>query len=126
MHGALTGEQLEILFRRCDLFALTPVELPEGNGVDAEGFGLVYLEAAAYGKPSVGSVLGGCAEAIADGVTGFAVDPHDAGALAMVSERLLGSMSLRRAMGLAAFNRLKSDFRIEDRAAVLMRCYADS
>lgn len=123
MHGILPGEQLALLFRQCDLFALTPIEIADGRGIDAEGFGIVYLEAAAHGKPSVGSVLGGCGEAIADGVTGFAVDPHDTSGLAASVESLLESKSLRQSMGLAAFDRLKSDFRIEDRAAILMRSY---
>jgi phosphatidyl-myo-inositol dimannoside synthase len=100
--------------------------LKEGAGIDAEGFGLVYLEAAAFGKASVGSVLGGCGEAIEHGVTGFAVDPRHAGALAEAVERLLSSLELRRAMGLAAFHRLKAEFRIEDRAATLMRHYESS
>ena len=124
MHGTLTEEQLALLFQQCDLFALTPVEIMDNNGIDAEGFGLAYLEAASYCKPSIGSILGGCAEAISDGRTGFAVDPRDTCRLASSIERLLGSLPLRQSMGLAAFERLKSDFRIEDRAAVLMQHYS--
>lgn len=123
MHGAVDDRQLALLFAQCDLFALTPVELTDSYGIDAEGFGMVYLEAAGYGKASVGSVLGGCGEAIEDGVTGFAVDPHDSGALAAAIERLLSSLALRRSMGLAARKRLHAEFRIEDRAAVLMGRY---
>ena len=61
MHGTLNDDQLALLFQQCDLFALTPVEVVEneGGGLDAEGFGLVYLEAAAYRKPAVGSLIGG-------------------------------------------------------------------
>jgi glycosyltransferase involved in cell wall biosynthesis len=102
---------------------LTPIEIREGDGLDAEGFGMVYLEAASYGKASVGSTLGGCGEAIEDGITGFAVDPRDADALAAAVNRLLSSLELRRSMGLAARERLRSTFRIEDRAAILMKRY---
>ncbi len=125
MHGALNDEQLAVLFRQCDVFALTPVEVVEGNGIDAEGFGLVYLEAAAYGKPSVGSASGGCGEAIDNSRTGFTVDPHDANGLALSIERLLASFSLRQSMGSAAFQRAKSDFCVEDRATTLMRRYME-
>ena len=41
---------------------------------DVEGFGLVYLEAAAAGVPSLGSRTGGATDAIADGQSGFIVD----------------------------------------------------
>jgi phosphatidylinositol alpha-1,6-mannosyltransferase len=124
MHGTLTDEQLALLFQQCDIFALTPIEVFEnGGGVDAEGFGLVYLEAAAYRKPSVGSLMGGSREAIADGYTGFTIDPFERDRLTGVLERLLQSLPLRRSMGSNALERLKSKFRIEDRAAVLAQRY---
>ena len=42
-----------------------------------EGFGIVFAEAAAFGRPVVGSREGGAAEAIVDGVSGVAVDPRN-------------------------------------------------
>jgi phosphatidylinositol alpha-1,6-mannosyltransferase len=123
LHGAVDDGQLALLFGQCDLFALTPVEVREGDDVDAEGFGMVYLEAASYGKASIGSTLGGCAEAIADGSTGLAVDPRDTEALARAVELLLSSLELRRSMGRAARQRLLTEFRMEDRVTALMRHY---
>ena len=124
MHGTLNDEQLALLFQQCDIFAMTPVEIVEnGQGVDAEGFGLVYLEAAAYRKPSVGSLIGGSSEAIADGHTGFTVDPFERDSLIGALECLLRSLPLRQTMGNNAFERLKTEFRIEDRAAVLAQRY---
>jgi glycosyltransferase involved in cell wall biosynthesis len=126
LHGAVDDAQLALLFEQCDLFALTPIEVRQGNRLDAEGFGMVYLEAASHGKPSVGSVEGGCGEAIADGITGLAVEPRDPDALAGAIERLLSSFELRRSMGVAARERLRSEFRIEDRAAILMKRYGSA
>jgi phosphatidyl-myo-inositol dimannoside synthase len=123
LHGAVDDTQLRLLFEQCDFFALTPIDVREGDGIDAEGFGMVYLEAATYGKASVGSTLGGCGEAIADGLTGVASDPRDAAGLAAAIERLLSSLELRRSMGFAARERLRSAFRLEDRAARLMKHY---
>ena len=122
-HGALSDDDLSLLLDRCDIFALTPFEIQSDGQIDAEGFGLVYLEAALHGKPSVGSRAGGCREAIADGLTGYTVDPHDRTALRDAIARLLRDRPLRRSMGLAAFERLDRDFRIERRVDDLMRCY---
>ena len=48
------------------------------NG-DTEGFGMVFIEAAACGKPSVAGLAGGTAAAVIDGVTGMRVDGTSAG-----------------------------------------------
>jgi phosphatidylinositol alpha-1,6-mannosyltransferase len=70
------------------VFAL-PSRLPE-EGVGGEGFGIVYLEAAAHGMPVVGVAEGGALDAVVDGETGRLVDPTDHVALAgTVTELLL-------------------------------------
>ncbi|MBN1127973.1 MAG: glycosyltransferase family 4 protein [Chitinispirillaceae bacterium] len=53
-----------------------------------EGMGRAFIEAQASGVPVVGSRVGGVEEAIAEGKTGFLVDPLDSGGLAQVLERL--------------------------------------
>jgi phosphatidylinositol alpha-1,6-mannosyltransferase len=63
-----------------------------------EGFGLVFLEAAACGLPSVGGRSGGIPEAIEEGRTGWLVDPRDPRAIAASIIDLLRSPErLRRA-----------------------------
>lgn len=47
------------------------------DGIRFEGFGLVYLEANAYGLPVIGAKNCGAEDAIADGVSGFLVNPHN-------------------------------------------------
>ena len=49
---------------------------------DDEGFGRVILEAAAFGKPSIGSRVGGIPEVIAEGETGLLIDQGDSRGLA--------------------------------------------
>ena len=56
-----------------DLFVLTASIVPGSH----EGFGIVYLEAAASGVPSLAARLAGAAEAVADGRSGFFVDTPD-------------------------------------------------
>ncbi|MDO8598541.1 MAG: glycosyltransferase [bacterium] len=73
-------------YAACDVFALLPRELPDG---DVEGFGMVYLEAGAFGKPVVGTRSGGVPEAIHDGETGVLVPPEDPVAACAALARLL-------------------------------------
>jgi phosphatidylinositol alpha-1,6-mannosyltransferase len=82
------------LYNLADLFVLLTREEPP----DVEGFGLVFLEAAACGLPSLGGRSGGIPEAIEDGETGWLVDPYDARAISARVIDLLGSPErLRRA-----------------------------
>ena len=56
---------------------------------DVEGFGIVFLEAGACGRPVVGAAAGGVPDAIVPGVTGELVPPDDPAALAAVLVYLL-------------------------------------
>ncbi len=67
-----------------EAFVLSSVE--ENDAV--EGFGMVYLEAGACGKPVVGCTETGAEDAIVDGVTGFLV-PHDPQAIAAALQKIL-------------------------------------
>ena len=42
-----------------------------------EGFGLSFIEAASYGKPSIGGIFGGESDAIIEGKTGYLCDGND-------------------------------------------------
>jgi phosphatidylinositol alpha-1,6-mannosyltransferase len=64
-----------------------------------EGFGIVFLEAAACGKPVVGGRSGGAREAVRDGVTGLLVSPGDDDAAVDAVVRLLADETLRRRLG---------------------------
>jgi phosphatidylinositol alpha-1,6-mannosyltransferase len=66
-----------------------------------EGFGLVLLEAAACGKPSVAGAAGGMPEAIVDGETGFLIQSGDDQALRDAIAKLLEDPALARKMGAA-------------------------
>jgi phosphatidyl-myo-inositol dimannoside synthase len=92
--GRRTVAEIVSLYNLADLFVLLTREEPP----DVEGFGLVFLEAAACGLPSVGGRSGGIPEAIEEGHTGWLVDPCDPEAIAATITELLGSPErLRRA-----------------------------
>ncbi|HKS17607.1 MAG TPA: glycosyltransferase family 4 protein [Bradyrhizobium sp.] len=70
--GALPNEQIRDIYGASDIFCLTG--LPESSG-RVEGFGLVYLEAAAGGLPSVATAVGGVPDAVLAGETGILTLP---------------------------------------------------
>jgi len=70
--GALPDEQVRDIYGAADFFCLTGV--PDSSG-KVEGFGLVYLEAAAGGLPSVATAIGGVPDAVLAGKTGLLVPP---------------------------------------------------
>jgi phosphatidyl-myo-inositol dimannoside synthase len=97
--GSVTDEERNAWLRRAHLLAM-PSRLPAG-GFAGEGFGIVYLEAGAYGKPVVAGNVGGALDAIVDGVTGLLVDPLDQLAVAEAISALLLDPELARRLGSA-------------------------
>lgn len=71
--GELDETALRTAYADSDLFLL----VSRANETDVEGFGLVYLEAAAAGVPSLCSRAGGATDAVADGRSGFVVEGAD-------------------------------------------------
>jgi phosphatidyl-myo-inositol dimannoside synthase len=69
--GRLALSEIVELYNVADLFVMLSREEPP----DVEGFGLVFLEAAACGLPSVGGRSGGIPDAIDEGKSGWLVDP---------------------------------------------------
>jgi len=76
-----------------------------------EGFGFVYLEAMAHGKPVIGGAHGGAPEVIQDGVTGYLVQHGDPVQLATSIDALLSSPEAARRMGEAGRQRVEKEFR---------------
>jgi phosphatidylinositol alpha-1,6-mannosyltransferase len=93
--GNLPDEELARVYDCADIFAMTSV--PHGHSV--EGFGLVYLEAAAHGLPVVAHNIGGVSEAVADGITGILVPPDRPAQLAAAFERLIHDPKERQRLG---------------------------
>jgi len=70
--------------------------------INAEGFGIAFIEAAASATPSVAGDSGGVRSAVRDGETGLVVNPTDVGAVAQAIGMLLDDPGRRRTMGEAA------------------------
>jgi glycosyltransferase involved in cell wall biosynthesis len=95
--GNLPDDELAGVYDSADIFAMTSVNLDRS----IEGFGLVYLEAAAHGLPVVAHDVGGVAEAVMDNVTGLLVPPNRPAQLAAAFEKLIHDAELRKKLGAA-------------------------
>ena len=100
--SGLSNAELAACYSACEIFALPS---------RGEGFGFVYLEAMARGKPVIGGAHGGAPEVIDDGRTGYLVQHGDVPQLAMSIETLLASPDLAREMGARGRERVNRDFR---------------
>jgi phosphatidyl-myo-inositol dimannoside synthase len=104
--GSVSDAQRDEWLRSADVFAM-PSRLPD-DGLAGEGFGIVYLEAAAYGKPVVAGNVAGALDAVLDGESGLLVDPTDAHAVAGAISRLLLDRELAQHMGAKGAEWVKS------------------
>jgi phosphatidylinositol alpha-1,6-mannosyltransferase len=107
--GRVSDADRAALLGAADVFAM-----PCRNrwvGLEQEGFGIVFLEAAAAGVPQVAGDSGGAAEAVEDGVTGLVVaDPDDPGQVAAALRALLADPARRARMGAAGRSRALASF----------------
>jgi colanic acid/amylovoran biosynthesis glycosyltransferase len=120
--GAQPHAAVRRWLRRAAVFCLPSCTAANG---DAEGLGLVLLEAAASGVPVVATRHGGIPEAVVDGGTGCLVPERDAGALADALDALLSSGSLRARMGGEARRLARERFDLERQTAQLEQMYAE-
>ena len=87
--GAVDDETLHQAFADSDLFVFPVREIPG----DIEGFGMVALEAAVFGLPTVAFSVGGVADAVGVGTSGYLIPPGDYEQLARAVLRYFDSES---------------------------------
>jgi len=97
--GSISDADLMACYRDCDVFTLPSRTTPHNGGWHGEGFGRVYVEAALAGKPVVGSIGGGAAEAVLHEKTGLLVDPMSVSDVAQALVTLLRNPELSARMG---------------------------
>lgn len=86
----ISREQLAACYAHAQIFALPST---------GEGFGIVFVEAMAFGLPVVGIAAGGVTDIVQDGVNGLFVPAKDPAALANALARLLSDSALRSRLG---------------------------
>lgn len=120
--GYVPEERLADYYNLADIFVM-PTSVEEATG-DVEGFGMVFLEANACGKPVVAGRSGGTFDSVSDGVTGFLVEPEDVEELRHVLSGLLKDPSLRQRLGHAGCQRVRDTFDWRRSAAQLDALHA--
>jgi glycosyltransferase involved in cell wall biosynthesis len=88
-----------------------------------EGFGVVCAEAMAHGRAVVASAVGGLLDLVEDEKSGLLVPPGDVAALRSALERLLADRDLRRRLGAAARERIRSHFSWSASTEALLDAY---
>jgi phosphatidyl-myo-inositol dimannoside synthase len=106
--GAVDHQEAAALYDTADVFALAVSD--RWFGLEAEGLGLVLLEASASGTPCVTGVSGGTTEAVVDGETGFVVDARDGSQLVDRIAALLTNSALNGEFGRRAREHVMSNF----------------
>ena len=114
--GVTGHDELVKYYEACDVFVMPS---------HAEGFGIVFLEAMAFGKPVIGGNHGGTPDVIRDGVTGFLVEYGDVNGLTSRILSLLQDEGLRKQMGQAGLQYMEENFtftHFQRRLVHLLKC----
>jgi phosphatidylinositol alpha-1,6-mannosyltransferase len=104
--GWLKRNELIHLYFACDIFILSAINMPG----DIEGFGIVLLEAAAAGKPAIASNIGGMADAIDDGKSGYLIDTGSWGLFTNRITHLFKNDDICQQLGQFAKRRILNQF----------------
>jgi len=104
--GAVAGRDLPDYLMAADIF----INVEQADSLEVPGFGLVFLEANALGKPVIGSRVGGITEAIVEGQTGLLIDPNQQSELEKAISSLLEDKQLAHRLGEQGQQRVVNDF----------------
>ena len=96
--GKVTGNEKESFLEKADLFIMPSYKVNDS----IEGFGISYIEAAAYGVPSIAGIDGGVSDAVIDSETGWCVNPLDKSALSKTLQNAINNKDIRKQYGIDA------------------------
>jgi rhamnosyl/mannosyltransferase len=114
--GLIPEEEMPLYYRGADLAVLPTL-------TDAEGFGMVLVEANACGRPVIGTNVGGIPSVIQDRYNGFLVQPGDLNGLVEAIQTVLSDEELADSMGHNGYLRVKSEFTWTQAIARTMEAY---
>lgn len=104
--GHVSAEELPQLYSAADVFVM-PNRVEDG---DTEGFGMVFLEAAACARPAVAGLAGGTGDAVVDHQTGLRVNGNSIEEIGLGLATLLEDDELAKKLGLNGLDRVNAEF----------------
>jgi phosphatidylinositol alpha-1,6-mannosyltransferase len=118
--GRVSDDDLPSLYGCADVFMMLCRN--RWAGLEQEGFGIVFAEAAACAVPQIAGDSGGAAEVVADSTTGYVVaNPRDIDVVTDRLKALFGNPALRNRMGMAARKKVLAEFDYDVLAVRLAR-----
>ena len=105
--GNVRRDKIWPYYEMCDVFVMT------SRRGDRESFGISFIEAAAFGKPSIGGLQGGMTEVIDDGVSGILVDTNSSDDIANAIVNILECSETTARMGEQARKRFEANFSVQ-------------
>ena len=108
--GQVSEPELAAFYQRSEVFVLPALTSVDEHNPKGEGFGIVFLEAMAFGNPVIGPNYGAPAEIIRQGETGLLVDPEDASSVAEGLLKLFTNPGQAREMGKAGSNWVREHY----------------
>ena len=112
--GFIRRDELPELYRQYDVFALPS---------QTESFGLVFAEAMSCGLPIIGTFVGGIPELVRHEIDGILVNPAKPGEIRESLETMVNNPEKRKAMGVAARQRIEEKYSWRMIAAQYLECY---
>lgn len=116
--GWLEGSELAAAYSAADVVA--------SPSMCFETLCAVNQEAMVVHKPAVTTCFGGPPEVVADGITGYVVNPLDTRTFADRLIRILGDPAHAKSLGEAGYRRFREKYVLNDRAAELAECFASA
>ena len=104
--GKISGDTKERFFENSDLFVMPSYRVK--NSI--EGFGISYVEAAAYGIPSIAGIEGGVSDAVIDSQTGWCVNPLNQKQLSQTILEAINNETKRKKYGMQARKKFLDTF----------------
>lgn len=120
MPGGIDESTKAVLMATCRAFVMPSRE--SRRPPLFEGFGVVFIEAAMAGRPSLAGASGGVADVVVDGETGVLVDPRSVAEVAHGAQRLLDDPAYADALGASARQRALRDYTWDAAIARMERC----
>jgi len=111
-------ETLSAFYKNAELFVL----MSQSSNFDIEGFGMVFLEAAAFGLPVIGSRNSGVEDAVKDGVNGILLGETDIEGCALALRKILKDPMFRKEMSEASLKWV-SEFTPEKKIGEYVKIY---